>query len=129
MQGSKVEEITDMMADKAYTAKDSEGNFIFYKGKVLKFDYEGSITTLRITKIDRQAKRMWAEHIEIHDQAIVRSHYGHAVDITEEAKAEHGAPFCTDCQVPVIQPSTEDGEVKAQDRADRTLSDGTIIED
>jgi hypothetical protein len=122
------EEITDMMADKAYVAKDEDGEFVFHEGKVLKFNFEGSITTLKITKIDRKNKRMWAEHVELVNQVVVRSHYGHNVDSTEEAMKEYGVPFCTDCQVPVNEESTEDGEVKALERAENTLSDGTIIE-
>lgn len=123
------EEITDMMADKAYTAKDSNGKFVFHVGKVLKFSYEGSITSIRVTRIDRKNKRMWGEHVELVDPNIVKSHYGHNVDSSAEALKKYDVPFCTDCQVPVNQDSNEDGEVKAADRKDRTLADGTEIPD
>lgn len=116
------EEITDMMADKVYTAKE-DGDYVFYKGKVLKFDFEGSITSIKITKIDRKNKRMWGEHIELFDNNIVKTHYGHDVDKTSRL------PWCRDCEVPVSEPSTEDGEVKAKEREETHLSDGTKIED
>jgi hypothetical protein len=36
--------------------------------------------------------------------------------------------FCTDCNVSVNEPATEDGEKKYLDRKDRHLSDGTPID-
>lgn len=127
MQESKVEEITDIIEDikSRYTPKNFK-NMNLVVGRILKFNYEGSPVNLKITKIEKG--RYWAEHVTLVDQTIVRGHYGHDVDITEESKAEYGAPYCTDCGVVVTEPATEDGEVKAQDRADRSLSDGTIIE-
>lgn len=120
---TKREEITDLFGD-VYTEKDPETDkFVFRVGRVLRFEYEGSFTTIKVIKIDRKTKRMWGEHIELVNQKIVRRHYGHDVD-TEQAP-----PFCNDCQVPVTEGSTEDGEVKYQDRKDRYLSDGTPIED
>lgn len=117
------EEITDLFGD-VYQEKDTDtGKFVFRKGRVLRFDYEGSLTTIKVTKIDRRAKRMWGEHIELVDQKIVRSHYGHDVD------QKTAPPLCLDCNVPVTQPSTEDGDKKALDRQERTFSDGTEIPD
>jgi hypothetical protein len=115
------EEITDIV--EGIHARYSEENFKklrIKKGRVLRFDYEGSKTTIRITKVANG--RYWGEHIELHDQRIVRSHTRHDVDTDQKP------PFCRDCQVPVTQPSTEDGEKKYQDREDRQLSDGTIID-
>lgn len=120
---TKREEITDLFGD-VYEEVDSETKkFVFRVGRVLRFDYEGSLTTIKVTRIDRKAKRMWGAHIELVDQKVVRMHYGHDVDI------EQAPPFCNDCQVAVTEPGTEDGEVKYQDRKDRHLSDGTPIDD
>lgn len=127
----KREEITDLFAgsDAFYTDKEKDGKYRMYKGKLLKFSYEGSIVPIVITRIDRKNKRVWGEHVELGEQQTVMSHFRHNVDSTVETMAEHnGVAFCTDCGVPVNQPSTEDGEVKAADRRDRTLADGTPIE-
>lgn len=117
------EEITDLFGD-VYQEKDTDtGKFVFRVGRVLRFNYEGSLTTIKVTKIDRKSKRMWGEHIELVDQSVTRTHYGHDVD-TEQAP-----PFCNDCQVPVTEVATEDGMKKYLDRKDRHLSDGTPIDD
>lgn len=109
---NKKEEITDLIRPEAFDDPN------FKKGLALVMEK----ATIKITKIDRKNKRVWGEHIVLMDQKTTLSHYGHNVDTTQET------PFCTDCEVPVDQPSTEDGEVKYADRRDRTLEDGTIIE-
>lgn len=109
---NKSEEITDMMTAKAF--KD------FYVGKLLGF---ADGTRMKITKIDKKNKRMWAVKVELVDQRIARTHYGH--DVTGGQAGDF--PFCNDCKVNVNEPSTEDGDKKALDRADRTLPDGTEI--
>lgn len=119
----KTEEITDVLTPEGIRSGQ------FQKGQVLKFDYEGSITCLKITQIFKHKGRAWAKHIELMSQQVVASHYGHNVDSTKEAIDEHGKPYCQDCEVTVDQPSTEDGEVKAADRRDHELSDGTRIPD
>lgn len=124
-EGEK-EEITDLfnLKPEIYTDIDLDTDkFRFHKGKVLRFKYEGSLTTIRITKIDRKNKRMWGQHIELVNPAIAKSHYGHNVDTTQVPM------WCTDCDVPITEHSTEDGDVKAADRKDKTLSDGTIIDE
>jgi hypothetical protein len=110
---SKSEEITDMMTPKAFED--------FRVGKVLGF---ADGTRLRITKIDRKNKRMWAVKVELVNQTITRTHYGH--NVTGGGPGD--LPFCNDCKVHINEPSTEDGDKKALDRADRTLSDGTIVD-
>lgn len=123
------EEITDLLSDRVFTAKEPDGQFMFRKKKLLKFSYEGSITAIVITKIDRKNKRIWGEHVELAEQDAVISHYRHNVDVTEETMAQYnGQPYCTDCGVPVGEFANEDGNKKALDRADRTLSDGTEVE-
>lgn len=118
---NKKEEITDLFSPSVYEEIDSEGKHIFYVGRLLKFNYEGSLTSIKITKIDRKNKRMWGQHVEIIDQKIVRSHYGHSVNVAVDP------PYCTDCEALVTQPSTEDGEKKYKDRLDSHLADGTPI--
>lgn len=110
------EEITDLLSDAAINT--------FKVGQVLKF----SNATIRITKIDRKNMRVWGQHVSLYDQKIVNTHIGHHIDKSIKTVGLHGTPFCLDCQVPLSEPSTEDGEVKAKDRADRELSDGTKIE-
>lgn len=114
---NKIEEITDMMTPEAYTAK-KDGKYAFKVGTLLRFDYEGSKTELKVTKIDRKNQRMWAKEIVTNDEGLFVSHHGHLVDASREAFNTYGAPFCTDCEVSVHEPSTEDGEVKAKNRAD-----------
>lgn len=117
----KKEEITDLFGSHVYEARDTEGKYVFYKGRLLKFNYEGSPIAIVVTRVDRKNKRMWGEHTELGEQQTVLSHHGHLVDATQTP------PFCTDCEVPVTEESTEDGDVKAADRRDRTLADGTEI--
>lgn len=115
------EEITDIIDElkKRYTPEHFAQMGI-KRGKVLKFDYEGSPTIMKITKVAKG--RYWAEHIELHSHQAVSSHYDHNVDVTSKP------PYCQDCEVPVTEPSTEDGEKKYQDRKDRYLEDGTLID-
>lgn len=119
----KKEEITDLFTGSVsfYTDKSEDGKYLMHKGKLLKFDYEGSEIAIVITKIDRKNRRVWGEHTELGDERATMSHYGHNVSLLDNS------PFCTDCEVPMTEFSTEDGEVKARNRADRTLSDGTEI--
>lgn len=114
MMVNKREEITDLISDEAYDDPK------FKRGLVLKFES----ATLKLTKVDRKNKRVWAEHITLFDGRPVMTHYGHDVVSTGPGDL----PFCNDCQVNINEASTEDGEVKARDRADRMLADGTIIE-
>lgn len=112
------EEITDLIDPKAY------GDENFKKGLVLKF----SQATIRVTRVDRKNKRAWGEHMELVNHNKGFSHYGHNLDSTEETIKEYGVPFCTDCEIPVSEMANNEGHKKAQEREDRTLSDGTIIE-
>lgn len=105
---ARKEDLSDMMIERAYTDKDEHGKYVFHKGKVLKFMYEGSPTYIKITKIDRKNKKMWGEHITLYDFNAGMSHYGHDVDTSD---MEH--VFCRDCQVEIDQSATEEGEVKA----------------
>jgi hypothetical protein len=102
------EDLSDMMIDRAYTDKDERGRFVFHKGKVLKFDYEGTPIHIRITKIDRKNKKMYGEHISLYDFNTGMSHYGHDIDASDKERI-----FCRDCNVEISQPATEEGEVKA----------------
>lgn len=125
-QGQK-EEITDIMSDKVYTQKVG-GQFVFHKGKVLKF----ARATIKITRIDRINKRMWGEHIALHEQDTVISHVGHDVDSTGDALEKHGKPWCNDCNGPITEKSTAAGDAKAKARRDdadlHILEDGTRVE-
>lgn len=124
------EEITDLFADNAYDKIDPKtGKHVFRTGKILRFEFEGTLTTIKVTKINRIARRMWGEHIELTDPATTASHYGHFVDSSKEAMDEYGKPFCTDCGVTVDESANEDGDVKAANRRDKTLADGTVIDD
>lgn len=112
------EEISDFIKDEAYEDP------AFKKGLVLKLQY----ATIKITKVDRKNKRCWGEHIVLIDQKTGFSHYGHLLDSTDDTIKKYGVPYCTECEVPISQASTEDGEVKAAERQERTLEDGTVIE-
>lgn len=103
----KREEISDVI---------SEGGLKrLRKDDVLHFgNDEVGHTYLKITKIDRKNKRVWAEHVlPMVDFNTGMSHYGHDIDTEAE-----GQPFCRDCNVDITEPSTEDGDVKARNRAD-----------
>lgn len=104
----KKENLTDMMVDRAYTDKDEHGKFMFYKGRVLTFSYEGSPIHIKITRIDRKNKKMWGERIALYDFNTGMSHYGHDVD---SSNSEH--IYCNDCKTEIDQAATEEGEVAA----------------
>lgn len=108
---AKKHNLSDMFIDQAYTDKDANDNYMFGVGKVLKFDYEGSPTTIRVTRIDRKNHRMWGEEITLYDFNTGMSHYGHDVDATDAARI-----YCKDCDVEIDQPATEEGEVKSIER-------------
>jgi hypothetical protein len=90
----KKEEITDIIDDiKArYTPENYEALGI-KKGKVLKFNYEGTPVNLKITRM--AMGRVWAEHVTLTDMDTGMSHYGHLIDATVDP------PFCQDCNVQV----------------------------
>lgn len=102
----KKEDLTDMMIDRAYTDRDENGKYVFYKGRVLTFSYEGSPIHIKITRIDRKNKKMYGERIALYDFNTGMSHYGHEVDTTDTAHI-----YCNDCKVEIDQPATEEGEV------------------
>lgn len=117
-----IEEITDMFTEEAYSAK-QDGKFLYKKGKLLRFEFEGSITELVITRIDRKNKRMWARHTRTGTSFDdIESHVDHLIDSSREAIEEFGTAFCQDCEVPIIEPSTQDGEVKAINRKQRKFN-------
>jgi hypothetical protein len=95
---AKKEEITDIIAPEAFEDKN------FKKGIVLKLEK----ATLRITKVNRKEKRVWAEHISLYGLDTAMSHYGHNVDVRAD-----GAAYCTDCECEVDNEATEAGEIKA----------------
>lgn len=113
----KKEEITDVLTEKAIKR--------LRRGETLHFaNAENVHTYLKITKIDRKNMRVWAEHVPpFIDFNTGMSHYGHDVDTTRK-----GLPFCRDCDREIDMESTEDGEVKAADRADRE-ADAAAVED
>jgi hypothetical protein len=118
----KREEITDLVDGiKAQYTPENFAKLDLKKGKMLRFlNDEGVKTNIKITR--KSKDRYWGEHIVMEDMNIVRSHTRHHVDVSQKP------PFCFDCQVPVTEPSTEDGEKKYKDRKDRHLSDGTPID-
>ena len=107
----KKENLSDMFIDRFYTDKDTKGEYVNKVGKMLKFEYEGSPTHIKITRIDRKNKRVWGEHIKLYDFNTGMSHYGHDLDTSDSNHI-----YCRDCQVEISQPHTEEGEVKAIER-------------
>lgn len=97
----KREEITDMITDAAFDDPN------FKKGLVLKF----AKATLKLTRVDRKNKRVWAEHIAVYDFNTGLSHYGHDVDVSDPSHV-----YCKDCQVEINNKATEEGEIKATHR-------------
>jgi len=114
----KKEEITDILTEKGIKSGE------FKKGQLLRFTQ----TVIKITKIDKKNGRAWGVHVEPMKYHQAMGHYGHNIDATDEAVKEYGVPFCEDCEVPVNEEATKAGKTKAADRAERTLSDGTVIE-
>jgi len=113
------EEITYIISDEAYDDPN------FKKGLLLKMEKANIV----ITRVDRKNKRTWGRHIQPVNQSIATTHYGHNIDTTEEIQAEFGAPYCTDCEVPLNEQATVDGKRKANERDENTLSDGTVIDE
>lgn len=90
-------------------------------GRVLGFNYEGSKTYLEIGRIEDG--KYYAKEVELFDPTTVSSHLKHNVDATGEV------PYCTDCMVPVSEPSNPAGRAKFEARKERYLSDGTPLDD
>lgn len=91
----KKEEITDVISEDGYAK--------LKVGQVLSF----TEATLKITK--KAKGRVWAEHVSTPvDVNTGMSHYGHNVDASEP-----GVPYCTDCERPIDQLATEEGEVSS----------------
>lgn len=99
----------------------------FKKGQLLKFEYEGSVTCIKITRLDRKNGKAWGEHIEPVNNNVALSHYGHNLNTTKKTIREYRVPYCTDCEMPVNAEASADGKRKAQEREDNTLEDGTVI--
>ena len=100
---SKREEISDMIVPEAYDDPN------FKKGLVLKF----TKATLKLTKVDRKNKRVWAEHISLYDFNKGMSHYGHDVDTSDPARI-----YCNDCKLEISDEATTEGDIKATHRQD-----------
>lgn len=106
-QYGKKEEITDVLTP--------EGIKRLRRDQVLHFgNSQVGHTYLKITKIDRKNGRVWAEHVPpFVDFNTGMSHYGHNIDTDR-----HGLPFCRDCKVEIDTQSTEEGDMKAVERAE-----------
>lgn len=106
------EDITDVIEQMRlnYTPEHFEEMGI-KEGKVLKFIMEGSITTLKITRVEDG--KYFAEHIYPVDMDTGFSHYGHIIDTDKATQEKHGAGYCHDCDRPINQPATEEGDTKA----------------
>lgn len=100
----KKEEITDIFPTPEAIKK-------IKVGTVLKFDSGVQIKVTRKTKT-----RIWGEHVELLDMDTGMSHYGHNLDVTEEALQEYGVPYCQDCEIPVRNRATTTGDMKAMQR-------------
>lgn len=108
---NKREEISDVIPDKLWEHPD------FKAGYVLRFDE----ATLKITKINRRAKRVWAEHVQLVERIVANTHDNHHIDLTGSP------PYCLDCKVYVDEPATAEGKAKLEKRQEGMLSDGTKI--
>lgn len=108
-----IEDITDIIEQMKLNYTPEKWKEMDIKvGKVLKFDYEGSKTTLKIVEITDDGKYM-AQHIYTTDMDTGFSHYGHIVLTDPATQEKYHAAFCDDCQVPTTEPSTEEGDTKA----------------
>lgn len=101
---NKKEEITDLISD--------EGIMKLVKGQVLTFQKGTQITSLKITKLDKKNKRVWAEHVDLIGAQNAMSHEDHILDRSNWAIQQFTVPFCEDCKVPISKPATEEGNVK-----------------
>lgn len=123
MEEGEREEITDLISDSAYRPIKDGG---IKPGQLLKFQ----LANIKVTKVDRKNKRVWGVHVRLNESKNVLSHTGHDVLVQPGGSP---IPFCRDCQLPVTEHSTEDGDKKFLDRRDaqerNTLSDGTIVDD
>ena len=121
MEEGEKEEITDLISDAAYRPIKDGG---IKPGQLLKFQY----ANIKVTKVDRKNKRVWGVHVKLNQSKNVLSHMGHDVKVNDP---ENPIPFCNDCEVPVTEHSTEDGDKKFLDRRDdnerNTLADGTRV--
>ncbi len=73
----KSEEITDLFNPL------SIADGVFKKDQILKFNFEGSITCLKITKVNKKSRRMWAREVELYKEDevdVVDNKTGKVVD-------------------------------------------------
>lgn len=105
---NKKEELTDVISDKGIRE--------IKVGSVLRFDYEGSLIEIKITKKDTKAMRIWGEHTTLVDMNTGMSHHGHFID------SKQNPPFCEDCKLPINQRATSEGEDIYNAREDSKLS-------
>lgn len=98
----KKEEITDIISEKGIKE--------IKLGTVLKFDYEGSPVYIKVTKKDTKNMRIWGEHVALGGMDEGMSHYGHELD------REKVPMWCLDCDKPVTEFGTKEGELKAWER-------------
>lgn len=98
----KKEEITDIISEKGIRE--------IKVGTVLKFDYEGSPVHIKVTRKDTKNMRIWGEHVTLGGMDEGMSHYGHELD------RDRTPVWCLDCDRPVTQFSTKEGEMKAWER-------------
>lgn len=94
------EELTDMFTPAGIAA--------IKVGKVLRFNYEGSITNIKVTR--KTKDRIWGVHVEMIEYNQAMSHYGHNLDTTVTPV------WCTDCDVAANELSTKEGRAKAAKR-------------
>lgn len=98
------EEISDLLLPKAIQE--------FKKGQLLVFQMEDVKTFIVITKLDRKNGRAWGKHIEPINATYAFQHYGHFIDQADDVIERYGCPWCKDCEVPISEGATEEGNVK-----------------
>lgn len=104
------EEITDLFRPEAIAK--------IKVGTVLKFNYEGTITTIKVTR--KTKDRIWGKHIKpLIPANEAMSHYGHNIDVTMTPV------WCSDCEVPVRDASTKMG----RDKYHRRQEDGEDVQE
>lgn len=103
---SKREEISDVVPPELFDDPK------FKPGFVMVF----AMATLKITKVDRLNKRVWAKHVNLIDSEIMDSHIGHDVDDSKAMTNKYGCPFCRSCNVPV----SEKGGINYDNYSDKT---------
>ena len=91
---SKLENVGDIFT--------TEGKAKLKKGNVLGFIQEGKKVNYKVVSLPGNGN-VWVRKIKLTNPLAMRTHHGHTIDTTNETVREFGAPYCSDCEMPISE--------------------------